>query len=176
MFKLYENEEDDKFSWESIGDISNGRRNLGEVMPVYLYRLFQFTLKDELTKKYGKEAVVEIFRNSGKAAGIEFANNILNLELPFNEFIASVQSKLEENKIGIFRMEKFNEETGEMIMTVSEDLDCSGIPVTGETVCNYDEGFLAGIIEVYTKQSYKVTEIDCWASGARVCRFKAEKE
>ncbi len=175
MFNLNDSE-DEKFNWDLIGDISNGRRNLGGTMPVYIYRLFQFTLKDELIKRFGKEVGAEIFRNAGKAAGIEFANNILDLKLPFNEFIASVQIKLEENKIGIFRMENFNTETGEMIMTISEDLDCSGLPITGETVCYYDEGFLAGVLEVYTRQKYKVTEIDCWASGARVCRFKAEKE
>ncbi|MFV0314438.1 MAG: V4R domain-containing protein, partial [Anaerotignum sp.] len=44
---------------------------------------------------------------------------------------------------------------------------------TGETVCNYDEGFLAGILKEYTKKEYVVTEIDCWATGSRVCRFSA---
>ncbi len=176
MFNLYENEESSKFDWKDIGEISNGRRNLGETMPVFVYRMFQYTVKDELVKQYGKETVVEIFRNAGKAGGVEFARNVLDLTLPINAFIASLQTVLEESKIGIFRMESFNAETGEMIMTVSEDLDCSGLPVTGETVCNYDEGFLAGVLEVYTKQKYIVREIDCWATGARVCRFKAEKD
>ncbi len=176
MFNLYENEESGKFSWAAIGDINDGRRNLGEVMPVYVYRMFQYTLRDELTKRFGKEAVIEIFRVAGKVAGVEFANNVLDLDLPFNEFIASVQSELEDSKIGILRMEEFNTESGAMTMTISEDLDCSGLPVTGETVCNYDEGFLAGILEQYTKEKYVVREIDCWSSGARVCRFKAEKE
>ena len=54
-----------------------------------------------------------------------------------------------------------------------EDLDCSSLPITGETVCNYDEGFLAGILKVYTKKEYVVTEVDCWATGSRVCRFEA---
>ena len=68
------------------------------------------------------------------------------------------------------------EEVGEAYTgqeTVGEDLDCSGLPVTGETVCNYDEGFLAGILKVYTKKDYVVTEVDCWATGSRVCRFEA---
>ena len=70
-------------------------------------------------------------------------------------------------------MEKFDAETGDAVLTVGEDLDCSGLPVTGETVCNYDEGFLAGILKVYTKKDYVVTEVDCWATGSRVCRFEA---
>lgn len=50
------------------------------------------------------------------------------------------------------RIEKFDMNTGEAILTVGEDLDCSGLPFTGETVCNYDEGFLAGILKEYTKK------------------------
>ena len=45
------------------------------------------------------------------------------------------------------------------------------LPVTNETVCNYDEGFIAGILEAYTGKKYDVREVDCWASGDRVCRF-----
>ncbi|MGO5051014.1 hypothetical protein ACTQ6A_00640 [Lachnospiraceae bacterium LCP25S3_G4] len=44
-------------------------------------------------------------------------------------------------------------DNGEAILTVGEDLDCSGLPITGETVCNFDEGFLAGILKVYTKKN-----------------------
>lgn len=93
--------------------------------------------------------------------------------MPFNEFVAHLQHVLEKNKIGILRIEKFDLTTGEAILTVSEDLDCSGLPITGKTVCNYDEGFLAGVLKMYAKKNYSVTEVDCWATGSRVCRFKA---
>jgi predicted hydrocarbon binding protein len=74
-------------------------------------------------------------------------------------------------KIGILRMEMFDPKTGDLVLTVGQDLDCSGLPVTNETVCNYDEGFIAGILEVYTGTKYEVREVDCWANGDRVCRF-----
>ncbi|MEG2770239.1 MAG: 4-vinyl reductase, partial [Oscillospiraceae bacterium] len=76
-------------------------------------------------------------------------------------------------KVGILRVENFDEKTGAAVLTVGEDLDCSGLPITGETVCNYDEGFLAGVLKEYTNNDYIVTEVDCWATGARVCRFEA---
>ncbi len=173
MFKLFDETDENQFSWESIGDITEGRRNLGLEMPVFVYRLFQFTIKDALSKKYGNEETIEIFRKAGELAGIEFANHMLDLTLEFNDFVASLQKLLEESKIGILRIEEFDANTGQAVLTVSEDLDCSGLPVTGETVCNYDEGFLAGVLKAYTKQSYIVTEVDCWATGSRVCRFEA---
>jgi len=56
----------------------------------------------------------------------------------------------------------------------SNDLDCSGLPPTDETVCDYDEGFIAGILNHYTKKKFEVKEIDCWASGKQTCRFRAK--
>ncbi len=174
MFKLFNDEDENKFTWESIGDVIDGRQNLGEEMPVFVYRLFQFTIKDELAKRFGNDQTIEIFRNAGDLAGREFAQKLLDLSLDLNEFIAHLQKVLEDSKIGVLRIEKFDPETGDAILTISEDLDCSGLPITGETVCNYDEGFIAGILKAYTKKNYIVTEIDCWATGSRVCRFEAK--
>ena len=42
----------------------------------------------------------------------------------------------------------------QFVLTVSEDLDCSGLPIFGETVCDYDEGFIAGILEEYTGKKF----------------------
>ncbi len=173
MFKLFDTEDENKFTWESVGNIVDGRSNLGEDMPVYVYRLFQFTIKDVLAKKIGDEGTKEVFRDAGKLAGLEFANHLLDLTLEFDLFVAQLQKILEKSKIGILRIEEFDVETGRAVLTVAEDLDCSGLPVTGETVCHYDEGFLAGILIAYTKSDYIVTEVDCWATGSRVCRFEA---
>ncbi len=176
MFELFDKKDENKFTWESVGDVVDGRKNLGEEMPVYVYRLFQFTIKDEIAKRFGEEVTIDIFRKSGQLAGVEFARHMLDVNLEFSEFIAHLQKVLEESKIGILRIESFDHETGKATLTVGEDLDCSGLPVTGETVCNYDEGFLAGILKEYTKKDYIVTEVDCWATGSRVCRFEAHVE
>ncbi len=139
MFNVFHIGEEKDFSWSMIGNIAEGRRNLGEGMPVMMYRLF----------------------------------HMLDLTLPLNDFLASLQNSLEVHKIGILRIEKFDPHTGNVVLTVGEDLDCSGLPVTGDQVCNYDEGFLSGVLKEYTGKDYLVKEVDCWASGARVCRFEA---
>jgi predicted hydrocarbon binding protein len=160
------------FSWDNLGDIKEGRGDLGEEMPVLVYRLMQYTMLDELSKAYGEDTANEHFRRAGFLAGTEFAKNTLNLKQNFDHFLAELQAKLKELKIGVLRMEAFDPETGDIVLTVGQDLDCSGLPVTNETVCNYDEGFIAGILEAYTGKEYLVREVDCWASGDRVCRFK----
>lgn len=146
------------------------RSNLGEMLPVLVYRMLEYSLKDELVSRLGKDAQIDIFRKAGQRSGEYFARNMLHLHQPLNQFI----SELQELKIGVLRIESVDEETGRIILTVSEDADCSGLPVLGETVCNYDEGFLSGILSVYTGKPYSAIEIDCWATGDRVCRFRAE--
>lgn len=159
------------FTWENLGDIKKSRVELGEEMPVMVYRLMQYTMLDILSKEHGNEKANEYFRQAGYLAGIEFAKNMLPLHVELSTFIASLQNKMKELKIGILRIEFFDEMTGEIILTIEEDLDCSGIPITNETVCYYDEGFIAGVLEVYMGMKYTVREIDCWANGNRVCRF-----
>lgn len=164
------------FTWESLGDIKKGRGALGEEMPVLIYRLMQYTMLDVLSKAYGNDTANERFRQAGYLAGTEFARHVLNLQVEFGAFVAKLQRTLKDLKIGILRMEDFDEATGEIVLTMGEDLDCSGLPITSETVCYYDEGFIAGILEVYTGKRYTVREIDCWADGDRVCRFRGLAE
>ncbi len=162
------------FSWVQLGDIEAGRGDLGVDMPVLVYRLMQYTMLDVLSKDLGEDAANHYFRKAGHLAGSEFAKNALNLSVDFDQFLAQLQKKLRELKIGILRMEAVDTETGSLVLTVGQDLDCSGLPVTNENVCTYDEGFIAGILKVYTGQDYDVREVDCWASGDRVCRFNAD--
>ena len=164
-------EKHENFSWDKLGNIKEGRGDLSEDMPVLVYRLMQYTMLDVLSKAHGLDQANDYFRQAGFLAGTEFAKNNLDLTLEFDKFIASLQKALLDLKIGILRMESFNNEDGEIMLTVGQDLDCSGLPITDENVCIYDEGFIAGILDSYTGKKYDVREVDCWASGDRVCRF-----
>jgi len=163
----------EKFDWAALGDITLGRSNLGQTMPVIVYRLMQYTVVDELRDRYGDEDADDIIRSAGFRAGIAFAQNALEPADDFSTFIANLQSKLKELSIGILRIEKVDLEKLDLILTVSEDLDCSGLPVTDDSVCVYDEGFIGGILYSFTGKIFDVKEVDCWATGDRTCRFVA---
>ena len=171
MPNVFSNAMHSNFSWNNLGNIKEGRGELGESMPVLVYRLLEYAINDVLVKRGGQNFSNEIFRAAGYLAGSEFAKNALDLTVDFDTFVANLQKTLLELKIGILRFEEFNADSGEFILTIAEDLDCSGLPPTDEVVCTYDEGFLSGILEVYTGKKYVVREIDCWCSGDRVCRF-----
>ena len=164
------------FAWADLGNLNEGRASLGEEMPVMIYRLMQYTLFDVLTKDVGREKANQYMREAGFLAGTEFTRNMLDVDVNFDIFIANLQKTLMDLKMGILRVESIDEATGEIVLTIGEDLDCSGIPITNENICDYDEGILAGILGSYTGKSYCAREIDCWASGERVCRFQCKIE
>ena len=78
--------------------------------------------------------------------------------------------------IGILRIEEASLEDLKITLTISEDLDCSGLPELQYEVCTYDEGFVAGILEKFAGVRFEVKEVDCWCTGDRTCRFKAKAE
>lgn len=152
------------------------RGNLGEELPVIVYRLLEYSLKDELIERFGKETQIDVFRQAGRKAGEYFAKKLLDMNQPLDQFVSQLQAKMQEMKIGVLRIEDVDEASGRIILTVAEDADCSGLPILGETVCNYDEGFISGILSLYSGKPYTAVEVDCWATGDRVCRFHANVE
>ncbi len=160
------------FQWDDLGDIELGRPNLGQMLPVAVYRLAQYTMRETLAQHYGDEKAAELLRESGWIAGREFCLNIMDRQLAPNAFISQLQVKLKELSIGILRVEKADLDQLKFTLTVSEDLDCSGLPLAGTTVCDYDEGFISGLLFTYTGgKPFYAKEIDCWATGDRTCRF-----
>lgn len=169
MFK--EERDTNKFVWDDLGDFEKGRPNLGLAVPVLVYRLLQYTFRDVMISELGVKKANDIIIKAGRLAGSQFCEHMLNCDLDFNEFVSQLQSVLKEQAIGILRIERVDLEKMRFTLTVAEDLDCSGLPSTSEVVCQYDEGFIAGIMEAYTGKPFKAKEIDCWASGDRLCRF-----
>jgi uncharacterized protein len=174
MFK--EERDYNKFIWKDLGDLESGRPNLGLNVPVFAYRLLQYTFRDVMITELGVNKTNDIIIKAGRLAGRQFCENMLNRELDFNEFVSQLQSVLREQAIGILRIEKADLEKMRFTLTVAEDLDCSGLPPTDEVTCQYDEGFIAGIMEAYIGKPFNAREIDCWASGERLCRFNVKLE
>jgi hypothetical protein len=163
-----------EFSWELLGNIAKGRPNLGPNTRLEVYRLMQFTFRDVMEQRIGTEKTNEIFYKAGKLAGAEFYKNVLPNVKDFNAFAKNLQETFRDMGIGILRLEEADLEKGSLIFTVSEDLDCSGLPELGYEICIYDEGFIAGILESFAGNPFKVKEVDCWCTGDRTCRFTAE--
>ena len=164
-----------KFSWDLIGDVNNCRPNLGLNLRLEVYRLMEYTLRDVVSQRIGTDACDEVFYTAGQIAGKALYENVLGKQSDVNTFVKNVQETLKVLGVGILRIEDDGSSDGKMILSVSEDLDCSGLPVVDDVVCKYDEGFIAGLLESFFGKSFSVKEIDCWCTGDRTCRFEAIK-
>jgi predicted hydrocarbon binding protein len=164
------------FEWSQLGDVAQGRPNLGQTTTVEVYRMMQYSLRAVLEEDLGDDKTREILVRAGRVAGKSFCKEKMNVAVPLNKFFADLQLRFNEMAMGVLKIERSDPEKMKFVVTVSEDLDCSGLPVNGVTVCDYDEGFLAGVFEVYTTQPFEVHEIDCWSTGERTCRFTIEPE
>jgi uncharacterized protein len=164
-----------QFHWELLGDLQLGRPNLGNTTRLEVYRLMQFCFRDVLEQRYGAEATDRIFYDSGYLAGREFYQQLIGPQNDLHAMVAKLQAVVKEMGIGILRIEEADLEQGRLVLTVSEDLDCSGLPESGEQLCTYDEGFIAAILESFSGCTFKVKEVDCWCTGDRTCRFTAQK-
>jgi predicted hydrocarbon binding protein len=164
-----------EFSWDLIGDIKEGRPNLGTDVDLELYRLMQFTLRDTIEQLHGTEEADHIFREAGKVAGKYFYEKYIHPVSSVDEFVSKTQKLLKEKKLGILRVEEALLDQGKILLTVDEDLDCSGLPELDYETCIYDEGFIAALFQSFTQQVWSAKEIDCWCTGARTCRFLVTK-
>uniref|UniRef100_A0A7C4ENZ5 4-vinyl reductase n=1 Tax=Fundidesulfovibrio putealis TaxID=270496 RepID=A0A7C4ENZ5_9BACT len=164
------------FSWNLIGDMDNGRPNLGPTVRLEMYRLMQYCLRDAMETELGSDATDMVFCNAGKIAGKAFFQRYFPTRPDVNGFIREVQGLLLCLGVGVLRVEEAAPGLERLVLTVSEDADCSGLPDTQEEICTFDEGFLAGLLQAYSGQEYSVKEIDCWCTGDRTCRFVARRE
>ncbi len=161
------------FTWELLGDLAEGRPNLGPMMRVEAYRLMQFTLRDRLEAEFGTAKMATLFYDAGFTAGGWFMDHVVGPCADLSALVARLQQALVVMGIGVLRVEKADATGAEIILTMSEDLDCSGMPELGRASCKYDEGFIAALLSRFSGHRYTVQEVDCWTNGARTCRFVA---
>ena len=95
------------------------RGNLGDELPVMVYRMLEYSLKDELKNRFGKEVQIDVFRSAGRKAGEYFAKNMLNLDVPLAEYQNISQEELEflEKKME----EKYAHISMEQLLMLCED-------------------------------------------------------
>ncbi len=172
MFR--EEREEFRFDWSMLGDLDAGRTHLGPTTTVAMYRLMQYTLRDSLIRHTNVETADRVFFDAGAVAGKAIYDNLLDNPADVAELIARLQAVLRSLNVGILRVEKSNLDTREFVLTVAEDLDCSGLPLMDEAICTFDEGLIAGILERHLGIPFHVKEVDCWGTGDRVCRFEAQ--
>jgi len=165
-----------ELTWENLGNIEEGRPTFGTDCPVLLYRLLQFSLRNIIDTELGEGKGGEYLYKAGELAGRLIHKKFLADIKDPDKLFTKLANLLYELKVCILRVEKSDPDKGEFVLTASEDLDCSGVPEIGWPICQFDEGFVAGILSVFTGKHAVAKETDCWATGERFCRLEAKVE
>ena len=165
-----------EFDWSLLGDLKDGRPNLGEKIDLDVYRILLFTMRDVLEQRYGDKETDKIMFEAGKIAGTEFYKHYIHPVSSADEFVSKTQRMLREKSIGILRVEESELENGRVVLAIDEDVDCSGLPEIDFEICIYDEGFVSALFEGFTSESWSAKEVDCWCTGARTCRFLVKRD
>jgi len=161
------------FEWLMIGDIDEGRPTLGDLTTVTAYRLALFAINAALINEFGEEQAKRIFYQAGQDAGREVYRQRFADVKGVHRLVQGIADVFNELKLGVFRIEDVDAESGRFEFSVLEDLDCSGTPDVGATKCPFDEGLIAGILGSHLAKSVHVRETECWGAGGKMCRFEA---
>ena len=156
-----------------VGDLRKGRPTLGNMMRVSVYRLLVYSMKAVMTEDLGKEKTDELFYTAGKLAGRTIFGGILKDERKDFDLLEEIKDLLLRTRIGLFEVKQYDESTKTFLFVVNEDLDCSGMPIDGETKCAFDEGLISGILSDYYGIEFETKEIGCWATGEKSCIFRS---
>lgn len=158
---------------EIIGDLSAGRPTLGNMTSVSIYRLYSYSLRAVLEAKYRKEESDRIIYQAGKLAGSTIFNSLMSSVSDAEQMFVKMQEIFLKSKIGKVNIDNIDAKHEMYSLVISEDLDCSGLPVDGTTKCTFDEGLISGILSSFFKKEFITKEWRCWGTGEKYCLFKS---
>jgi predicted hydrocarbon binding protein/glutaredoxin len=58
------------------------------------------------------------------------------------------------------------------LLRINESALSTGVPAIGESLCHYEAGKIAGLLEAITSEETVVFESNCWGMGDRSCQFE----
>ena len=133
-----------------------------KITPVYVYYMMQYKRLDEIRQIDEFDLSGGYLPEAGYLAGVKYAKKILDLNTKFDEFINNLQNELQEIKITHLCIEAFDSIAGDVTITIGHKFESCEIPIKNNNVFIYDENFICGILETYTRYKYEVHKIGSW--------------
>jgi predicted hydrocarbon binding protein len=159
-----------EFKISAIGDVSK-REVLGPTVGVEMFRILRTAMVNLISTRLGKEQAKEAIYLSGKAVGGEIAKAFLSGITDLEEYVNKLAEILKSLKVGLVKVLETDVEGGKFVVRVDECASCSGTPVIGEPICDFEGGIIAGVLKYFLGKEVKATEVKCWAMGDQTCEF-----
>lgn len=132
------------------------RDTLGYDVPVSFLRMVLLSLENIL-----EEDAPLTFQTVGRAIGRLLGPPSLE-QLP---------KTFQDAKIGLINIEKQAED--KVVIEMRECVGCSGMTNYNESVSQFEQGLVAGAMEVATGKTVYIREVKCCTQGQNYCQFEA---
>jgi predicted hydrocarbon binding protein len=150
-----------------------GRSKLGQLVPVHVFRALRLEGMKEIAGRGANAIIYRGGRNLGYNIGQDISTRMSDPG-NLNEYLTTVVHTFEQLGIGIVSVAGGSFSDGQVYLQVDECVTCAGIPNIGETVCHFEGGVVAGIIQNFTKSIVTCKEIQCWGKGDKSCVFEVK--
>lgn len=151
---------------------NTNRTNLGNMIPVELFRALRLTgIHEGLKETLGRGASAIIYRGGlhvGNCLGQQIIKK--NGTKEPNSFLKEAVEICKSLKIGLISIEG-GDLISSAVVKVNECVTCTGIPNIGETVCHFEGGMIAGLLELLLSGRIITKEIECCGKGDNSCIF-----
>ncbi len=150
---------------ETIAQISQiARPQLGEDVPMLIFRAFRHFTANYVTQMLGRSAQV-VFQNAGRDLGRDVGDMLKKPTL--DEYLKEVVTFTRDMRIGILSASEISDKR--MVLGLDECITCVGMPNIGKRICHFEVGFVAGIVETFTGRRVRAHESKCGANGEGIC-------
>ena len=137
------------------------RPTLGDSAGIGLYRLLRLVALEDIIGRGAAGTAYIAGKKLGNSLGLT------NLD----DFLALCTSL----KIGVIKVPTLT--TSQARVDVYECVTCSGMAPVGRTLCSFEGGLIAGVVETVTKKRARAREVTCIGGlGHDACGFDIEME
>ncbi|EKD27614.1 MAG: hypothetical protein ACD_79C00654G0003 [uncultured bacterium] len=148
------------------------RMTLGNTTSLEIFRIMKTSLQNLISVVLGSEQGALAVYNSGRAVGGEMYEAFFKEIKEFDELIEQFSKLVKDLKIGIVSVIKADFEKGFFEIRVDECVSCSGTSNTGKSICDFEGGIIAGVLQAYLGKRVEAKETHCWGLGDNFCGFE----
>lgn len=138
-------------------DLSNPNRpRLGPTVTLTTFRLLRLVVMQEILGESTGPTIYMAGKAVGKQLSLATADDFLRF--------------VEEQKIGVPELERVD--ANNLIVRVWECMTCSGLPNTGQLLCHFESGLIAGALETILGRRARSTQTKGVSNGDPYCQFE----
>ena len=97
--------------------------------------------------------------------GLDVGKQLYSEDL--SEYLSNVEAYVYDAKIGILKL--VESDSDKMVFQLGECITCAGMPDMGMSICHFEVGLVAGIVETFLKQRVSASETKCDVNGDDCC-------